>query len=122
MSPIVAVGSLQTGETLPVERAINAGGELLKPRKQRMPPDQRRWNLDQRRTRIGVHQAKKPDERLARHQAVCIKHHHVVVGRAPIFAELTNVAALAAAVRRPVAIIDTAGRETAQGAEYFRFG
>src|ERR1700688_162951 len=98
MSPIIAVWPLQTGETLPVERAVNAGGELLKPRKQRMPPDQRGWNLDQRCARIGVHQAKKPDERFARHQAVCIEHHHVVVSRTPIFAELTDVAALAAVV------------------------
>src|SRR6185437_3038525 len=106
VTPIIAVGALQPGEAVDVNRPIYPGRKLLHPGEQGVAADQKRRNLDEPGPRIVVHQRNELRERAPAHQAIGIEHYHVLVQRSPVHAEVSNITTLAADVTGAISIID----------------
>lgn len=95
VAPEVRFTQLPVVQTGGKQRAIDARGELLDARIERVAPGRARRGLDDARARMRFHQAGQLGEALAGHDAVGIEHHHVAVIGAPATAEVIEVAALA---------------------------
>ena len=91
-------------------RRVKAVAELLDAAKQGFRVHQR-WNgLNQPDRRMRLHQFHQIHERFAAHHAVGVAHHEIAVAPAPGVEKIAHVAALAALVVQPAAVINFAER------------
>src|SRR4029079_17949820 len=76
------------------QRPVDAGGELLDARVQRVAAGRARRGLHDARVRIRLGDAHERRQAIAGHDAVGVEHDHVTVLAAPAAAEVGDVAAL----------------------------
>ncbi len=98
VAPVIAVAAHPAGEAHRNDRAIDAGGELLNPREQRVAVDDQRQGLDDPAVGVGLHRGGELHDRRAGHQAVGVEHDHMRIGAAPARNEILDIAGLAARV------------------------
>lgn len=82
VSPEGAFLALNGGKAAREVRPVETGCELQEASEKRGEPDDLRQRLQQPQSRIGLHAPDHFQDGLAIHQAVGIKHQHVVVGTA----------------------------------------
>src|SRR3546814_10265759 len=104
VAPEVAVAHGEPRKPGGGHRPIDARGELLEAREQRLAARRLRRHLAEADARPLVHAAHEFDQGLTRHHAVGIEHDHVLVAAAPPLEEILDVAALPADVAQPTAV------------------
>ncbi len=109
VAPVVRFAQLPEVQTGGKQRPVNAGGELLTTRIERIHARRLRRRLDNAGVRVRFHHAHQTGQTLAAHYAVRIQHHHIAVLAAPATAEVVNVAAFTFHAAAAAAIEDLAG-------------
>ena len=114
VSPVVRLVELPVVQAGGEQGAVEAAGELLHAREQRVAADRARRGLDDAGVGTRFHHAHQRRQARAAHHAVGVQHHHVAVVRAPAPQEVVDVAALllhaalAAAIEQAAEAVDLA--------------
>ena len=95
VAPVVAFGAVPPGHAVRDHRPVDAAGELLHAREQRVAVDDHRQGLDQRDIGMAFHRAGEAHDGFAGHQAVGVEDQHLLVGAAEAPHPVGDVAGLA---------------------------
>ncbi len=95
VAPVMRFTQLPEVEPGGKQRTVDARGELLQPRIERVHARRLGRSLDDAGVGVGLHQSHQAGQAFAAHHAVGVQHHHVAVAAAPATAEVVDVAALA---------------------------
>ena len=95
VTPVVGFAELPEMQPGREQRPVAARRELLDARVQGVAPRGHRRGLDDAGRGIGLHQLRQAVQTVARHHAVGVEDHHVLVAAAPAPAPVGDVAALA---------------------------
>ena len=94
VAPVIRLAQLPEVQARGEQRPVDAGGELLHARVQRLPPGGLWRRLDDAGGRVRLHQAHQRRDAVAAHDTVRIQDDHVSVLAAPAPTEIRDVPAL----------------------------
>src|ERR1700752_3414578 len=106
VAPVITLCAMPPADAINDERAVNAAGELLKSREQRVRIHDHRQRLDKTNARMAFHCVYKAHDGVARHQAIRVENDHRFIASAKPSYPLRDISSLAALVVGAMSVED----------------